>query len=108
MTWQAELIRMTAFPVEPLTSLNDAWWRDQLGTLPEQTNRQMVAIQGSDVGSFGRGELVLSQQPVRVDWLHRPRAEAAGMPPTLPPLAAPPDLGELGATLPEFRKVVTS
>jgi hypothetical protein len=102
MTWLAELLRVTVFPVRPLTEVNTSWWQEQVGSPPDQRQLQPKALQSIEVGSFGGGELVLVQEPLSLHWAYRvPQG-------SVQPLEEPPTLGELEATLPSFQQIVTT
>ncbi len=70
-SWQVELLRVTAFPVEPATSVPRTWWEDVRGAEPDSRISQPKIRKHVDRGAYERGELVLGYNPDRIDWLYK-------------------------------------
>jgi len=67
--WEAESLRFTAFPAPIAPVEEPSWWKDLIGEPPE---RRMTAPKKGTLqeeGNFDGGRLVLSIQPMRIDWL---------------------------------------
>lgn len=84
--WQAESLRMTAF-YNPQNKVSaSSWWNEIVGGEPEtRIFRPKEGIQRED-GPFGQGKLILTVEPVRIDWSHiivSDRESQAGGIPTL-------------------------
>lgn len=70
--WQAEILRLTAFP-SPAAQLGEpAWWKDLVGEPPETKISQPRAGGRQEEGQFEGRKLVLRVEPTRVDWLFTP------------------------------------
>jgi hypothetical protein len=67
--WGVETIRVTGFPIS--TSTGDTeWWGKLISESPEtKISRPKEGIY-RDEGPFENGKLVLSVQPMRIDWLY--------------------------------------
>ena len=70
--WQAEILRLTAFHIEPTLPQNISWWTDLMGE-PAETKTVQQRIGGQiEQGLFTsiRGVKLVNQvQPHRIDWL---------------------------------------
>lgn len=74
-TWQVETFRVTCFP-SPATELNVAnWWQDIIGEQPENTIVRAREGLQQDEGHVNGKKVVLSVQPIRIDWLMGPNEE---------------------------------
>jgi hypothetical protein len=78
LAWQAEHLRMTAFP-SPAASLgNQSWWADLVGDSPETviSRPRMGGVQAA--GPFEGKTLVLSVEAARIDWRFSAIADPVG------------------------------
>ena len=71
--WQSQVLRLTAFPLQVLPSLEQSWWNDLVGEPPENSVSQPRKPMREDEGSFERGTLTLKVGPKRIDWLYTAR-----------------------------------
>jgi len=66
--WQVEQLRLTAFP-SPSVKLPDVgWWENVVGRPPEARTSRPKTGELKEEGTFETGVLVLSIQPLRIDW----------------------------------------
>jgi hypothetical protein len=75
--WLAESLRLTAFPTAaaPFEFANaTGWWQELVGQPPEAHVARPRLSGFQDQGSFAGGSLVLSTQPIRIDWYLAPPA----------------------------------
>jgi len=85
--WQAEILRLTAFP-SPAAQLGEpTWWKDLVGEPPETKISQPRTGGQQEEGRFDESrKLVLRVEPTRIDWLLTPiddwAREAKGIPTT--------------------------
>src|SRR5712692_10629704 len=68
--WQAESLRMTAFP-SPGSLLGEPpnWWELVTGEPPENRVSQPKVGAVQEQGAFSTGVLTVLSQPGRIDWL---------------------------------------
>lgn len=78
--WQAETLRLTAFPLNPERLTESSWWEDLVGESPDSKTSQPKTGELEQVGPFEHGKLVLKVQPARTDWIytHIKEAETVG------------------------------
>ena len=71
LLWQAENLRVTAFPVLPLDNEETGWWRAVAGEEPESRTAQVRIGLVQETGRIGNGRfsLTLNRLSDRVDWL---------------------------------------
>lgn len=70
--WQAEILRLTAFP-SPAAQLGEpTWWKDLVGEPPETKISQPRTGGQQEEGPFEGRKLVLRVEPIRIDWLFTP------------------------------------
>ena len=71
--WQAEILRLTAFP-SPSAQLGEpTWWKDLVGEHPETKISQPRVGGQQEEGRLDEGrKLVLRVEPTRIDWLLTP------------------------------------
>jgi hypothetical protein len=86
--WQAEILRLTAFP-SPAAQLGEpTWWRDLIGEHPETRISRPRRGGQQEEGRFEGRKLVLRVEPTRIDWLLAPiddqAREVEGVPTTGP------------------------
>lgn len=67
--WQVESLRFTAFPAPTAVIGEPTWWQDVTGEPPEK--RMVAPKRGAlqEEGQFEGGRLILSVQPMRIDWV---------------------------------------
>lgn len=67
--WNANVLRLTAFP-SPGSSVDAVkWWSDVVGGSPDVKNLQPKIGGSNESGSFEGGRLILQVNPSRVDWI---------------------------------------
>jgi len=89
VAWQAETLRLTAFPFERLSD-KPGWWKEIIGEEPESRIVRPRQQGLQEEGDFDRGRLRVIAQPARIDWLFTVREkgdESEGPFDTLGPLA---------------------
>lgn len=65
--WMALQLRLTAFPSEPIELPRGGWWLELVGEEPDvQTYKKVLQIE--EIGPYGKGRLLLTANPVRIDW----------------------------------------
>lgn len=70
--WQAEILRLTAFPGPSARIVEPTWWADLAGEPPEaKSSRPRKGVQQEE-GVFEGRKLVLVVEPTRIDWLFTP------------------------------------
>lgn len=65
--WQVESLRLTAFPTVPVKQLKDEWWTKVVATIPDEIRRPRK-YEHSFESDYGVGKLVLTANPIRIDW----------------------------------------
>ncbi len=86
--WQAAVVRVTAFPAQPITT-EVTWWADLMGSVPETLVSRPKAGQYRAEGEFEGRRLSLQVQPDRVDWSLAPVVKLSEDEPSTLPLAGP-------------------
>lgn len=74
-TLSTESLRLTAFLAPAETIAQQNWWAELTGAEPESRTSKPGRGESQDTGPCGEGNLVLSIQPGRVDWLLIPQQE---------------------------------
>lgn len=70
VTWQAQLLRFTAFADENLEPNLSDWWQVVIGEEPDKIDvhpKQKISVYES---AFNLGRLLLQVQPGRIDWIY--------------------------------------
>lgn len=67
--WQAQSLRVTAFPSPSATISQPKWWSELLGTEPEVRNLRPARGELVETGPFDKGTLALQVTPIRIDWV---------------------------------------
>jgi len=84
--WQAQTLRLTAFPSPAVQLGEPTWWKDLVGEPPETKISQPRIGGQQEEGQLDEGrKLILRVEPTRIDWLLTPddRArEVKGIPTT--------------------------
>lgn len=70
--WQAQTLRVTAFPSPDVQIDETTWWVDLVGDTPETRVSLPKKGQAQEEGSFQEGRLALRIRPNRIDWLFTP------------------------------------
>lgn len=70
VSWQADRLRLSAFPAPPGDVQPGTWWEDLLGERPDRQVNEPKRGTSLTEGPYGSGRLVLSVQPLRVDWVY--------------------------------------
>ena len=66
--WQAQSLRVSAFPSPSATISQPKWWSELLGTEPEVRNLRPARGEHVESGPFDKGNLTLQVNPIRIDW----------------------------------------
>lgn len=82
--WQAQYMRLIAFPTEPHASVEQQWWQDLTGLEVESSLRKKH--ERADTGLFQGVSLALEIDLLRVVWTASPRIDAGNPPEQLPTL----------------------
>ena len=84
-SWQAENLRLTAFPASPMPQRDPAWWVPLVGEPPEAITERLKEGLRVQHGPLLGGVLVNEIRPIRVDWILIPSpAVDMGEAPVLP------------------------
>jgi hypothetical protein len=67
--WQAESLRLTAFPTPGYPTTPRSWWIDILGEPPEKKSERPKEGVLTEEGPFEGGRLLLGIAPFRIDWI---------------------------------------
>lgn len=97
--WQAQYLRLIAFPLDPQVSVAQEWWRQLTGSEPESSTRK-GRLELHDVGRFEETTLSLDVDFARLQWTVAPRIDVENFPET------PPTLGSFVDRGPWFREVI--
>lgn len=85
--WKAQVVRLTAFPVEVEASREADWWRSLVEAEPEETNvkrgESSIAVRTCS-GTYEGYALQLVVDPVRIQWSFVPKLDASSFSPELP------------------------
>ncbi len=81
--WQAQYLRLIAFPTQPHVGVDQHWWTDLTGAESESTTRKRH--EREEQGPFEGAILSLSIDLVRIQWTANPRIDEnqVQMPPTV-------------------------
>jgi hypothetical protein len=66
--WQAQVLRLTAFPSPNAQFANKDWWTKLVRQPPESTSSQPRERLQKEVGSYQNAKLELTVEPLRIDW----------------------------------------
>src|SRR5262245_48758605 len=64
--WQAQYLRLIAFPITSQLSDQRAWWRELTGSDPDVSVRKKTGVEQS--GQYGGAQLVVNIDPIRIQW----------------------------------------
>ncbi len=79
--WLSEVFRLTSFFRNSDRLDTSKWWETVVGELPDNRNAQPKIGVFQDQGPYESGQLIMSAQPGRVDWLFIPSFDKQiGMP----------------------------
>jgi hypothetical protein len=98
--WLAESLRFTGFPSPTAEYSEPTWWENLVGENPERRVSQPKTNTMLEQGNFGDNQLVLSLNPLRIDWRLVPR-EASGS-----EMQTIPTIGSFSDSLPRFLKLI--
>jgi hypothetical protein len=102
--WQAEQFRLTAFPMPWSKERDQNWWKAVTGVAPEEINSNQKSEITQIAGPYNNGGLVLSYNPMRIDWVMAP------VPPNInlsnPVIPNYPSLGNFQSTLAVFKPLM--
>lgn len=71
-TWQAGMLRVTAFASAFDVATVDTWWETVVGAPAESKTVKMKGASQTIEGKFGKGRLTLNVELNRIDWLYGP------------------------------------
>jgi hypothetical protein len=66
--WQAQYLRLIAFPVQPAFDYSRGWWRDLTGADPQTSTEKRQRQEREDSGPYAGIELSLAVDLLRVQW----------------------------------------
>ncbi len=80
--WEAETLRLTAFVNEPIRPESITWWNSLFGEEADSTESRPKQGVRKDEGVFDGGNLKLTSQPNRIEWLYswKPEEDSEGLP----------------------------
>lgn len=93
--WQANSIRLTAFPSPTAEPGKSSWWEEIVGEVPDTRVDQPRAQAHRVEGPLGPGTLTLVIQPLRIDWHLGPQKEDDSLPPSAPTIGNLPEIRQL-------------
>lgn len=73
--WEAEVLRVTAFPIPAAPARDYGWWRELVGEPPERSINRPRESSLREEGPFNGGILINEIQPLRIDWVLAPPQE---------------------------------
>lgn len=73
--WKAGLFRLSVFPSPSAQIEKPTWWSDLVGEPPEKTTSQPRTGGFQDEGEYEDNKLMLSVQPLRIDWMLVPQED---------------------------------
>lgn len=82
--WQAQYLRLIAFPRQPQHAVRQTWWREVVGQDPETVTAK--SGEREEHGPFGRDVLSLAINPLKIAWTVAPEVtpiELMGGPPSV-------------------------
>jgi hypothetical protein len=83
-TWQASMLRLTAFPVVGSRISPEVYWSEMVGVPPDDVTSRPKSGQHQQTGIFEGRRLVLNIQPDRLDWVVTPAMEPSEEPESMP------------------------
>jgi hypothetical protein len=72
IAWQAEFLRVTAFPISGATDLLPNSWKQITGNNPDEISKHPPPMQSFEAGPFFGGRLSVGHQPGRIDLVLMP------------------------------------
>jgi len=93
--WQAQSVRLTAFPVKPEIELQQSWWKELFGQDPDNVTSQPKQLARLEEGSLDSGLMVLKIQPGRINWQYGARLDVAEALKQIPTVSNFPDILQL-------------
>ncbi len=82
--WQAQYLRLIAFPTEPAFDHSRGWWRDLTGAEPQSSTERRLKLEREDSGPHAGVELSLAVDPLRVQWTAALPVDIANPPEGIP------------------------
>lgn len=90
--WQAQLLRLTAFPGPSVELTDNEWWSEVVGEPPDSKTFQPKEKSWQEEGIVGESRLILNVQPTtRIDWVSTVQEDQSLEVGTLSTLGALPD-----------------
>ncbi len=81
--WQAESLRITAFPIDMADVSAEQMWDICIGTPPADTRIQRTGVETREV-EYCNGRIFLIKQIDRIDWRYHVQEDAGDVPSNLP------------------------
>jgi hypothetical protein len=78
--WQAQTLRLIAFPTEPQFAARQNWWQELTGVEPETVLDKRQKQERDESGGFRGAVLSLSFDLLRIQWSLFPRIDAENLP----------------------------
>jgi hypothetical protein len=78
--WQAQNLRLIAFPREPQFAVRQNWWQELTGAEPENVLEKRQKQEREEIGIFQGAVLSLSFDLLRIQWTVSPRLDADNLP----------------------------
>jgi len=72
MPWQAQVLRLTAFPIPSPTTRQAGWWEEIVGQTPAAITSRPKQGSYHEEGPFSNGRLICEIASARIDWLFIP------------------------------------
>jgi hypothetical protein len=82
--WQANHLRLIAFPTAPAFGTQQNWWEELTGGAPEESSEKRQRQEKQASGPFDGIELTLDIDVLRVQWTAQPRLALEDVPDGLP------------------------
>ncbi len=92
--WQAQTLRVTAFPSPSAKTIEPKWWSELLGAEPETRNIRPSRGELIEQGPFDKGILTLQVLPIRIDWILALKVDVTSDELFLPSIGPFPELGD--------------
>jgi hypothetical protein len=99
--WQAQVLRLTVFPVRPEIDIHQNWWSSLFGDSAEQVTTDKKQLLHQEKGALDGATLLLNTQPGRVDWQYVAPQELSDL------IDAIPTLGPFSQALDRFTPTMT-
>jgi hypothetical protein len=82
--WQAQYLRLIAFPIQPAFERSREWWRELTGNDPQTSTEKRQRLEREDSGSSNGINLSLAVDLVRVQWTASVAVDPENLPEGIP------------------------